>query len=74
MMQPQRCRSATAPKLGWRRAGYLPRHRRSGTVRCIAAAHPTQVGFWRVGFLGEPDHPGIPDKHITVREGEEEDE
>ena len=39
----------------------------------IAAAHPTQAGFWRVGFLGEPDHPGIPDKHITVRE-EEADE
>ena len=33
----------------------------------------TQPGFWRVGFLGEPDHPGIPDKHITVRE-EEADE
>lgn len=36
----------------------------AGTI----AAEGEAPGFWRVGFDGEPDHPGIPAKYITPRE------
>jgi hypothetical protein len=41
-----------------------------GTIAAEGAA----AGFWRVGFDGEPDHPGIPAKYITGREPEGEGE
>jgi hypothetical protein len=40
------------------------------------AAEGQATNFWRVGFEGEPDHPGIPAKYIITREdrGERTDE
>ena len=38
------------------------------------AAEGEAPGFWRVGFDGEPDHPGIPAKYITPREDVSDEE